>query len=380
MKEPDADTLEVKKDRRGKRRSLLLPGKSKKDEDKKRKPKKRRSANLTQNPALATPEEIQPSSAGLGRETIHSHSALTASNEDPKKKSLLKRLKMKKEKGHKQDQKKAATKIQSVWRGYIFRKRLAETGPTSVSLKQLYSLQNIAEVETKYVSNLSTIIEHYLRPLIEFNKFNEEARKALPIQVVKAIFRNIETIYNIHVEFLKGLKNRIDAWPFVTDIPAMFLKVTASFSVYSSFAEDAAAAEETLRFYKQNPPLSTFLVKMYDERMKQAHCGPNTRLPGLYALLVLPFKHLGKLSSVFSAFMCDTPSSYPDYELLADSVAILGQLKNFIWQTADAGISKRKMILLEKKIQSANDNTRSTVSKPREIKLNPNQFRSIVYA
>ena len=68
---------------------------------------------------------------------------------------------------------------------------------------------------------------------MEFNRLSEEARKALPVVVVKAIFRNIEVIYNLHVEQLRALQQRLDAWPFVSDLPAVFLKATASYSVYS---------------------------------------------------------------------------------------------------------------------------------------------------
>ena len=195
----------------------------------------------------------------------------------------------------------------------------------------------------------------------------------MPIQVIKAIFRNIESIYNLHVDLLNLLHEKLTNWPFVYDIPAFFLKATAKFSIYATYAEGAEASEETLHFYKRKVPLNVFLAKIYNERVKKSK-KTNEKLKSLYSLLILPYKHLFKLHNGYIQFMNYTPQEYPDYELLADSVAILGQLKNFIWHTADASISKRKMTILEKKIKLSNQIEATTdFLKPRVISLDPNK-------
>ena len=48
---------------------------------------------------------------------------------------------------------------------------------------------------------------------------------------------------------------------------------------------------------------------------------------------------------------CVTPRTTPDYELLADAVAILGQLGKYIWQVVETDVNKRKIVLLSTKIQ-----------------------------
>ena len=214
--------------------------------------------------------------------------------------------------------------------------------------------------------------KNYLKPLIEYNKYNEQARKALPMAVIKSIFRNIESIYNLHVHLIKDLEDRITKWPFVNDIPAILLRVTGGFSIYGRYAEEAATAEETLSFFKQKPPLSIFLNKMYNERLHFGNIPNRSKIADLSELLELPYHHLNKLFTVFTIYMNATPSNSPDYSLIADSVAILSQLHKFIWNKAEENISERNMKLLMKIQNCINDN-KELPSKPRIITLNPNQ-------
>merc|ERR1711974_246333 len=125
---------------------------TKEEDNKAKRPVSRTKKKKQINAALAQPEEI--SSSEIARESISptaAHTTLSKEDESKKKSSLLQRLKIKKEKGGKQDQRRAATKIQAVWRGYNFRRKFGTTGPPSVSLKQLNALQEIIKIETKYV-------------------------------------------------------------------------------------------------------------------------------------------------------------------------------------------------------------------------------------
>ena len=211
-----------------------------------------------------------------------------------------------------------------------------------------------------------------MKPLIEFNNSGEQARKALPIQVIKAIFRNIETIYNIHVHLLQDLEDRKNSWPFVTDMPEILLKATGGFAIYGKYVEEAASAQETLDFFKEKPPLNSFLTKMYNERLlHSANLLSKSKIPDLQELLELPFKHLFKLFNSFFGYLYSTPSNDPDYELLADSIVILSQLKKFIWNKAEEGISIRNMKLLQKiKLETESNLVTRKVS-PRMINLVP---------
>ena len=104
-------------------------------------------------------------------------------------------------------------------------------------------------------------LQLYLFPLRQYCN-SEEGRRTLSLQVLDAIFLNIEQIYNIHRSMLAELHGRLARFPFVSDIPSLILRMVGSFAVYNRYSEQAANADETLRFYKQKPPFNTFIPKV----------------------------------------------------------------------------------------------------------------------
>ena len=169
----------------------------------------------------------------------------------------------------------------------------------------------------------------------------------------------------VHKSFLSDLEKRIEQWPFSNDVPSLLLRICGNFATYLRYAEEAAVADETLRNYKDIPPLSTFLTTMYNDRKQNAK-SPVLDLP---ALLALPYKHISKVWNVCTILLNSSPPSMVDFALLADAVGILSQLKKLVWNVAEEAINKRKMTILSTRIQSSRLVSIPKESKPRIIDL-----------
>ena len=108
-----------------KRSSTSEEGKRESTSDSEMSKVKKKTKICPKSAILDAPEQIAPQSKELGRETLSSPFLRYPVE---RKKSILQRFKIKKERSSKQDQKRGATRIQAIWRGYYLRKRLSASG------------------------------------------------------------------------------------------------------------------------------------------------------------------------------------------------------------------------------------------------------------
>ena len=98
----------------------------------------------------------------------------------------------------------AATKIQSLVRMFIQRKRFKKENKRKNIVLELY------QTEVSYVKNLSVIIEVFLKPLQELEK---KGKEMIPVETRKLIFGNVdETLYISHNNLSEKIEERTKKW------------------------------------------------------------------------------------------------------------------------------------------------------------------------
>ena len=169
-----------------------------------------------------------------------------------------------------QDELKSIIKVQSVARRYLLLKKFRGLDKRDVSLMKLRNdnYLDLIRTEKQYLRTIDQMIEMYVIPL-------RQSDLIAPYECA-AIFSNLESISEVHKEFLEKIQKLDGRFPFITGIGRVFLDLSSILKAYSVFVGNFKnAINEIERLQSDNPKFQSFLSDVL--------------LPPLY--YIIPFFH-----------------------------------------------------------------------------------------
>ncbi|XP_019615889.1 PREDICTED: ras-specific guanine nucleotide-releasing factor 1-like [Branchiostoma belcheri] len=144
-------------------------------------------------------------------------------------------------------------KVQSFLRGWLCRRRWKSIvqdyirSPHAESMRKRNQIVfTMVECEEEYVTQLSTLVTCFLRPL----KMSASSKKP-PIthEDVNSIFLNSETIMFLHQIFYQGLRARMESWPTLV-LGDLFDMLLPMLSIYQEYVRNHHYSLQVRNWYK----------------------------------------------------------------------------------------------------------------------------------
>eukprot|EP01124_Arcella_intermedia_P019168 TRINITY_DN2630_c0_g2_i4.p1 TRINITY_DN2630_c0_g2~~TRINITY_DN2630_c0_g2_i4.p1 ORF type:complete len:312 (-),score=59.25 TRINITY_DN2630_c0_g2_i4:202-1137(-) len=117
-----------------------------------------------------------------------------------------------------------------------------EPGP-ELDKRRGFIVKELLDTEETYVKALSTVFNSYYIPMVSAAKSDP----SVPLDLIKVIFGNLETLFPINQDFKNRLKDRISKWdPAVTMIGDVFKEIAPFLKIYTIYGNNYDAAMDAL--------------------------------------------------------------------------------------------------------------------------------------
>ena len=184
-------------------------------------------------------------------------------------------------------------------------------------------MKALVDDERQYVASLCTRREVFVEPLREQSRGG--GKKLMSAVEVGAVFNNIGELYNIHVQLLAALEDRLARWwSAAVAADGGFTSRATAGDILGEFAPFLLAYAAYANSFAESSATVTRLRK--DRRAFDRFCAAGEADPGcdgrsLMSLMILPVgrvpRYRGKLRQLLQA----TPEGHPDRRLLLGAMA-----------------------------------------------------------
>lgn len=131
------------------------------------------------------------------------------------------------------------------------------------------------ETEVAYVENLKILIDFYIIPLKSY----------LTSEEIEQIFKNVETVYQINVKFLKELEDSLSKEDIEKEFGMLIKNFSSSFKLYTNYISNYTNAINLIQKYRKNKEISDFFKETENKLKKE-------RMSDIYSYLILPVQRL----------------------------------------------------------------------------------------
>jgi len=160
------------------------------------------------------------------------------------------------------------------------------------------AIDEIFSSEVSYLNQLELAMNFFRKPVME-SKLN------MP-NALKAIFDNLESVYNVNGELLNQLRLHGE------DVGSAFQKIAPFFKLYSVYAYDYRQGMATLQdLPKINPKLDAFIKR---QESRPEVCSK------LGSLLIAPIQRIPRYRLLLKELLSHTPTSHPHHQSILDAL------------------------------------------------------------
>ncbi|KAG2200207.1 hypothetical protein INT47_009845, partial [Mucor saturninus] len=183
---------------------------------------------------------------------------------------------------------------------------------TKLERKRQENLYELIYTEEDYVQSLEYLQTMWIKPLTERPIIPTSRRESL----VRKIFGNIETIYQLNIRFLQALKARQKQHKVIYQIGDVLLDFVTDFEPYIKYGSkqyEAKAALENERHINSNFDAFVIATERHASALKLEVNGYLTK----------PTTRLGRYTLLFNEILKHTPPDHPDLDDLPKAVTII---------------------------------------------------------
>jgi hypothetical protein len=202
--------------------------------------------------------------------------------------------------------------------------------------KRVHVLQEIVVTERDYVRDLRFICTQYLKPIRSFG--------ILPEEDISAIFRNVDTLYELHKELYSSLERATgDRITHESQIAPVFLALAAYLKVYSLYCVgQEQTREHVLGLADRNPEFKKFVDEM------RVHS--EARGLDILAFLIKPVQRICKYPLLIREVCKATPDDHPDFEPLNKAQLAVTSVADHVNEQKRMAFSMSRMKELDKQL------------------------------
>uniref|UniRef100_A0A8C2JRN4 Phosphatidylinositol-3,4,5-trisphosphate-dependent Rac exchange factor 1 n=1 Tax=Cyprinus carpio TaxID=7962 RepID=A0A8C2JRN4_CYPCA len=180
--------------------------------------------------------------------------------------------------------------------------------------QRLFVLNEILSTERDYVRNLSFLQSAFLQRIRQ----TSENQQCLTPEQVKILFSNIESILEVHCEFLSTLDASLQPEPQAHhSLGHVFLKFRDRFSVYGEYCSNHEKALRLLMELNKIPHIRTFLLHLMLLGGKKS-----TDVP-LEGYLLSPIQRICKYPLLLKELLKRTPKKHSDYPAVEGALQVM---------------------------------------------------------
>lgn len=160
-------------------------------------------------------------------------------------------------------------KVQSLCRGWLYRKRWKRIVKDYIESPQALNLRKrnrivfeLVEKEGEYMSQIETLVSNFLRP---FKMAACSNKPPITHEEINCIFLNSEILLFLHQIFYKGLQKKLENWPtlFIGDIFDFLLPVLV---IYQEYVRNHHYSLQILTELKSKSMAFRALLKRYEDK------------------------------------------------------------------------------------------------------------------
>eukprot|EP01112_Ceratiomyxa_fruticulosa_P012291 TRINITY_DN3397_c0_g1_i1.p1 TRINITY_DN3397_c0_g1~~TRINITY_DN3397_c0_g1_i1.p1 ORF type:complete len:711 (-),score=147.22 TRINITY_DN3397_c0_g1_i1:104-2236(-) len=198
-------------------------------------------------------------------------------------------------------------------------------------------VNEILNTEKSYVNSLSLVIKYFLQPM--------RARSIVTPDLIQTIFFNIETIYQINVQFLNLLTQAIlgPPTPVAGDecIGDLFLSAVIDFQDYIDYCKAHQNSILAVAKLERQSSFSTFV-----ENVK---CRPEIGKLDLLSFLIMPVQRIPRYQLLLTETLNQTPPTHPDFNSLQLALARVCNAGISINESIRHNEALQKVVLIQKR-------------------------------
>ncbi|XP_066257647.1 rho guanine nucleotide exchange factor 39-like [Euwallacea similis] len=210
----------------------------------------------------------------------------------------------------------------------------SKTEKETLNFSREKSLLEIVNSEIKYVQQLETIINFFMKPAIE--------RKLLKPDHYEILFGNINTIYDINKELLNKLDKGFD------NVANAFSKIAPFLKLYSVYAYEFRKSITILQNARScNPNFAKFVENQETRPEVQSK---------LSALLIAPIQRVPRYKLLLNQlFQLSTPED-KDFKLLRDCMDKIDEAASHINNVVEEQENAQRLLELQRYLRSGDPN------------------------
>ncbi|EFA82128.1 pleckstrin domain-containing protein [Heterostelium album PN500] len=206
--------------------------------------------------------------------------------------------------------------------------------------------KEIWNTERYYNAQLATVIELFLRPMVQLEKDNDQ-NYGITETDIHSIFSHIESIYNLSSLLFDRLDPVVKNWSPSSSIGNIFLDVGPFFKCYKQFSENYTHSIETLNRIRQSTqPIANWL--------KNKEKDPRCHSLDLSSLLIAPIQRTPRYILLLEALFKATPVDHPDKKRCEAAANLLKSIVQVVNDGIQEDINRKKLIQLQSLIDQHN--------------------------
>lgn len=161
-------------------------------------------------------------------------------------------------------------------------------------------INEIVATERKYVFDLSTLIEIYMKPLLS------QFKDSITPGQSSNIFSNVNQIEKLNSELLSRLVNLQQLPTEEQFIGKLFVEMSFLFRSYTTFCVNQSVADRDIKVIKKNPMIYKFL----EEQRSLPECGKLD----LESYIIKPLQRICRYPLLLRELLKNTYETHPDYK------------------------------------------------------------------
>jgi hypothetical protein len=186
-----------------------------------------------------------------------------------------------------------------------------DTSPEDLEKTRAFIVKELYTTEVNYLKALLTAVNGYYIPMR-----NSALREGsnIPLEAVRTIFQNIETILPLNQDLLKRLQERVQAWTPLTTIGDVFKKWAPFLKIYTLYSNNYDDAMDALDQAERDQ----WLIQFCDKKVT------------IESLLITPIQRIPRYTLLLTDLWNNTPEDHPDFQDLEIAIKLTKEVADHV--------------------------------------------------
>eukprot|EP01103_Thecamoeba_quadrilineata_P018793 TRINITY_DN7369_c0_g1_i1.p1 TRINITY_DN7369_c0_g1~~TRINITY_DN7369_c0_g1_i1.p1 ORF type:complete len:704 (+),score=151.50 TRINITY_DN7369_c0_g1_i1:47-2158(+) len=198
-------------------------------------------------------------------------------------------------------------------------------------------VQEIVTTERFYVKTISILLHVFLIPMNESLNVESDGIDSTPLVRITSFLKNI---FNVNIELLTLLEERLNNWATNQKIGDIFLKLAPFLKIYSYYTSAYERIPAHVTSISKHPSYQTILGEFQQKvnDMNQA---------SLHDVFIMPIQRIPRYSLLLQEMVQHTEQAHPDFEDLSTSLDCVKNVANSLNAHLKQEENRRKIIEIQ---------------------------------